>query len=130
MFEQRLHVKAQPASLNFAMSDELVRDFMCKISGDSATEAETDFVDAHDLAAQIDQRPSRVASVNGSIMSNPADQPADILAIQTHLTAEHSRHDHFHITDNAKSHRLRKGHGTPHRQHGISHNQFGGIAKN
>ena len=108
MFEARLHVQAEPTPPDFAVGDDLLGHAVRQVRGDRPAEAKLDFVDADDLAAQVDQRTAGVAGVNGRIMGDPADQRAHVLAVQlkTPQVAEHLGHDHLDIANDAQRDRL------------------------
>ena len=129
--EQRLHIHADPAALDAAVRDQLPGHSPGEIAGDGAAQAKADFVDADDFAPEIDEGPAGVAAVNRGVMRNPADQRADVLAVQAQLRAGavEPGHDHLGIADDAEGHGLREGHRAAHGEHGIAHAHRRGIAE-
>ena len=131
MFEQRLHVHAQPAARHLAFGHRFFGDALREVAGNGAAEAEADFVDADDFTLQIHQRPAGVAAVNRRVMREPADQPADVFAIEAELAAgaPEPRNDHLGVAHDAERDRLRKRHRAAHRQHVIADAHFHRIAE-
>src|SRR5213076_2612682 len=110
VFEQRLHVDAQPASLPFAPPHDLFGHAFGEVAGNGAAEAEADFVDADDVTAHVDERAARIAPVNRRVMADPADERADVLAVEpeTGERTEEPRHDHLGIADDPERDGLRQ----------------------
>src|ERR1039457_5882163 len=109
MFEQRLHVNAQPASQNFALRDEFISDTFREVAGNGTRQAVTDFVDADDVALEIHERAAGIAAVNRRVMADPADESADVFAVELESsTAPKSRDDQLGVADDAERDRLRQ----------------------
>ena len=84
MLKQRLCIKAEPASLDLAMRDELVRHTMGQIAGDCSAQSKSDLIDANDLSVQVHQRSARVTTINRRIVPNPPHQRPDVFTVQPH----------------------------------------------
>ena len=80
--EQRLDFDAEPTAADLAFFNDLAGDALGEVTGDGAAEAEADLVDTDDLAFQVDERAARVAGINVGVVADPADEGADILAVQ------------------------------------------------
>ena len=131
MFEQRLHVHSQPAPLHPALGHDLLGDASGEVAGNGTGQAETDFVDPDDFSAQVDERTTGIAAVNGSIVSNPPHQRADVFTVQLEAgkRSKEPRHNHLGVADDAQRDRLRQSHRTAHCQHVVAHPHFGGITE-
>ena len=129
MLEERLQVEAEPAPLDPALGHDLVGDTLGQVAGNGAAEAVADFVDADDLAAQVYQRAPGIPAVYGGIVPDPADQRADILAVQLEAPGRPPEpgHGHLGVADDAERDRLGESHGAPHSQHVFAHLYLRGI---
>src|SRR5580765_2676152 len=130
MFEQRLHVNAEPTSHNFPLRDELIGHALCEVAGNCARQAVTNFVDADDVALEIYERTAGIAAVNGGVMADQSDEPANVFAVELESSpAPKTRNDQLGVADDAECDRLRQCHRAAHRQHVITDANFRRIAE-
>ncbi len=119
--EQRLDFDAEPTAADLAFVDDLAGDALGEVAGDGAAEAEADFVDADDLAFEVDERAARVAGINVGVVADPADERADVFAVEGEPRGgERFRHDHFDVADDAEGDGLRHGQRATHGQDRIA----------
>ena len=70
----------------------------------------------------VDQRAAGIAAEDRRVVADPADDRADILAVERHAVEgpEQLRHDHLGVADDAHRHRLRQRERAAERQHAIA----------
>src|SRR5262252_5795337 len=114
MLESRPDIHSEPASPDFAIGHQLLGNGVRQASRNRAAEAEPDFVNAHNLALQIYKRTAGVAAIDRRVMTDPAHERTNVLAIElkTAERTEHFWHHHLDIADNSQSDRLRQRHWT------------------
>ncbi len=127
--DPRLHFDPEPAALDAPVLDQRVDDRAREVARDRAAQAEADFVDADELAREIDERPARVARIDRGVVPDPAHDRAHILAVERIGRAERLRHDHLRVADDAFGDRLRQRERAAHREHRLARPQLRRVAE-
>jgi hypothetical protein len=123
--DERLQLEAHPRPAHAPVAHEGLGHLARQVAGDRAAEAEADVVDANHLAAQVDERAAGVAREDRRVVADPANERADVLAVELHL----ARHDECEVADDAGGDRLRQAERAAHGEHRLAQRERRRVAE-